>query len=477
MPGEKDKHEAAGTLTYNSAWNALALDGYELHGGQCMEVSVFGYWIPGQLALDAAGWYLLTLDHVSIRLQGGLYARLCASSHNALRPFLQPSQMHPPHILIVDDDPALLQALSLTISLRLPEAKLDVSNSAHRALELMRAHDYDTIVSDIKMPGMDGLELLAKIQTLRPETPTLLITGHGDHDLAIQALRGGAYDYILKPIDRDYFVAALDRTLHTRHLRRQVVEQRLALELHTTSLEHLVQERTHELAQANTTKDMIVRLVSQELNVPLAQLKELTLVLSQKLKGADVAEIVRLGIAGIEDAIHRTEVLLQDLLDTSQLETTMFILHRQRLDLIALCQSVLGEYTAGIGSDLACERLDAPMETEVDVDRLRQLLINLLSNAREHSTKGSSITVTVQQADNQAIITVSDVGSSSELGLGYHVSRNMVEQLGGRLEFQSLPDNSRTCFIMLPHGGEPITEHKDAAKRSWSTKAVWMVSV
>ena len=83
MPGEKDKHEAAGTLTYNSAWNALALDGYELHGGQCMEVSVFGYWIPGQLALDAAGWYLLTLDHVSIRLQGGLYARL-ARRHTML---------------------------------------------------------------------------------------------------------------------------------------------------------------------------------------------------------------------------------------------------------------------------------------------------------------------------------------------------------------------------------------------------------
>ena len=130
----------------------------------------------------------------------------------------------------------MLQALPHTVSLRLPEAKVDTSNSAQRALELIRAHDYDTIVSDIKMPGMDGLELLAKIHELRPETLTLLITGHGDHDLAIGALRGGAYDYLLKPIDRDYFVAALNRTLHTRRLRRQVVEQRLSLELHTKSL-------------------------------------------------------------------------------------------------------------------------------------------------------------------------------------------------------------------------------------------------
>jgi len=477
MLDEKNKSETAGTLTYNSEWNSLALDGYELHGGQSMEVSVFGYWIPGQLALDTAGWSLFTLDQVSIRLQSGLHARRGESSRSSLPPLLHPSQMHPPHILIVDDDPALLQALPHTVSLRLPEAKVDTSNSAQRALELIRAHDYDTIVSDIKMPGMDGLALLAKIHELRPETLTLLITGHGDHDLAIQALRGGAYDYLLKPIDRDYFVAALDRALHTYRLRRQVVEQWLALELHARSLEHLVQQRTSELVAANATKDQIISVVSQELNIPLAHLKEMTQVLSQKLEGTDVAEIVRQALAGIEDAIRRTEVVVQELLDTARIETTTFILHRQRCDLIELCQTILEEYTAQTGSALASERLDAPLEAEVDVDRLTQLLSNLLSDAREHATKGSPITVTLQQAGNTAILTVSDVGSGSELGLEYHVSRKMVEQLGGRLEFQSFPDNRSICFIMLPHGGEHTTEHTGAAKRSWSTKAVWMVTV
>jgi len=306
MPGENDTHEAAGTLTYNSEWNYLELDGYELHGGESMEVSVFGYWIPGQLTLDTAGWSLFTLDHVSIRLQSGLHARRGESSRSALPPLLHPSQMHSPHILIVDDDPALLQALPHTVSLRLPEAKVDTSNSAQRALELIRAQDYDTIVSDIKMPGMDGLALLAQIHELRPETLTLLITGHGDHELATQALRGGAYDYLLKPIDRDYFVAALDRALHTRRLRRQVVEQWLALELHARSLEQLVQQRTSELVAANATKDQIIRVVSQELNIPLAHLKEMTQLLSQKLEGADVAEIVRQALAGIKDSIRPT---------------------------------------------------------------------------------------------------------------------------------------------------------------------------
>src|SRR5258708_2689252 len=110
-------------------------------------------------------------------------------------------------------------------------------------------HEYDAIVSDIKMPGMDGLPLLAKIQALRPETPTLLITGHGEHDLAIQALRGGAYDFIQKPIDRDYVVAALRRAIQTHQLRRQVRAHQRALEMHAPPLERALPNPPHNPSQ------------------------------------------------------------------------------------------------------------------------------------------------------------------------------------------------------------------------------------
>src|SRR6266699_1116575 len=148
-----------------------------------------------------------------------------------------------PQILLVDDDAALLQALPQALALKMDNVQVDTCDSAFEALEQIQDHDYDAIVSDIKMPGMDGLALLEKIQELRPETPTLLITGHGDHDLAIQALRGGAYDFIQKPIERDYFIAALHRAIQTHQLRAQVAEQQLALELHAKSLEQTVQER------------------------------------------------------------------------------------------------------------------------------------------------------------------------------------------------------------------------------------------
>src|SRR6202049_808023 len=147
-----------------------------------------------------------------------------------------------PYILIVDDDIALLEALPQALSLRLTAVEVDTSDSALNALDVIREHDYDAIVSDIKMPGMDGLALLSKIQELRPDTPTLLITGHGEHDLAVQALRGGAYDFIQKPIDRDYLVAALQRAIQTYQLRHQVKVQQRAVELHALSLERIVEK-------------------------------------------------------------------------------------------------------------------------------------------------------------------------------------------------------------------------------------------
>ena len=133
------------------------------------------------------------------------------------------------HVLIVDDDLALLEALPEALRLRMGGVAVDTADSGAAALERIAARDYDAIVVDIKMPGMDGLELLAEIRGRRPDTPILMITGHGEHALAIQALRGGACDFIQKPIDRDDFVAALRRTILAHALSRRVKDRQSAL--------------------------------------------------------------------------------------------------------------------------------------------------------------------------------------------------------------------------------------------------------
>ena len=144
-------------------------------------------------------------------------------------------------VLIVDDDSALLEALPEALRLRMSGVTVDTADSAAAALDRIAAHDYDAIVTDIKMPGMDGLALLAEIRRHQPDTPVLMITGHGEDVLAIQSLRSGAYDFIQKPIDRDYFIASLHRAILAHSLSRRVKDRKSALERCTSKLEWIVE--------------------------------------------------------------------------------------------------------------------------------------------------------------------------------------------------------------------------------------------
>lgn len=217
-------------------------------------------------------------------------------------------------VLIVDDDPMLLEALSKAIALRMSMVDVRAVSSAREALNLLREHTYGAVVSDIKMPEMDGLALLAQVQERHAEVPVLLITGHSDHQLAIRALRGGAYDYILKPIDRDDFIAALHRALHTHRLRRQIEEQQRALERYALSLERQVGQRTRELAEANSARETLLRELIAGLHLPLASLQTLAqeiyrdLPQGERMKRVldDMAQLQR-SIRQMEEAVREVE--------------------------------------------------------------------------------------------------------------------------------------------------------------------------
>jgi DNA-binding NtrC family response regulator len=153
----------------------------------------------------------------------------------------------PLRVLIVDDDIALLEALPEALRLRMGGVTVETADSAQAALERIAQQEYDAIVTDIKMPGMDGLALLEEIRKRRPDVPTLIITGHGDNDLVVHALRGGARDFIQKPIDRDYFVAALYRAIREHVANRQIRARQHALETWAEELERVVEKLEEEL--------------------------------------------------------------------------------------------------------------------------------------------------------------------------------------------------------------------------------------
>ncbi len=388
--------------------------------------------------------------------------------------------MNTAYILLVDDDLALLQALPHAISLRMSGVQIQTAAEASTALSLLQEQEYDAIVSDIKMPGMDGLELLARITERHPDTPVLLITGHGEHDLAIRAIRGGAYDYILKPIDRDDFIASLQRALHTRQLRRQIEVQQRALEWYALSLEQQVEQRTRELTATNASRDALLHIVAHELASSLTSLKGLIQVVDRQLQRTDQVEKIRHTVGEITHSMGRWERIVQDLQDTSLIHTHHFVLHRRPSDLVELCREILAEFTAGGGTVPVYEVLDTPLEADVDPERISQVLLNVLSNARKYSPPEAPITVQVRRRGMEAIIAVRDqgvgipmeqlariaepfyrvpgidvqTGLSTGLGLGLYLVQTIVEQHGGRLEVHSQEGHGSTFSIVLP-GSSP----------------------
>ncbi|MHA6494967.1 sigma-54-dependent transcriptional regulator [Pseudomonas borbori] len=130
-------------------------------------------------------------------------------------------------VLLIDDDSHLRQALSQTLDL----AGLKVTSLADaRGVAARIGHDWPgVVVTDIRMPGVDGLELLRQLHEQDPDLPVLLITGHGDVPLAVQAMRAGAYDFLEKPFASEDLLDSVRRALALRRLVLDNRSLRLAL--------------------------------------------------------------------------------------------------------------------------------------------------------------------------------------------------------------------------------------------------------
>ncbi len=125
------------------------------------------------------------------------------------------------HILIVDDDPVVRDSLGKWFESE--DFQVDICPGAHVALEKL-AHDrFDLALLDIKMPGVDGIELQARLQEIAPEMPVVIMTGFASVETAVKALKNGAYDYITKPFDPDELVHLVSNAIAHRRAEGEVV--------------------------------------------------------------------------------------------------------------------------------------------------------------------------------------------------------------------------------------------------------------
>ena len=126
---------------------------------------------------------------------------------------LREASLTPKDILIVDDDSLVCESLKEMLTLE--GYAVDTALSAQAALSKVKENGFNLILSDIQMPGMNGLDLLKEIKGLNSDALLVFITGHGHIDGAIDAIKLGAYDYITKPIDDLRLRVTIQRVLST----------------------------------------------------------------------------------------------------------------------------------------------------------------------------------------------------------------------------------------------------------------------
>jgi len=122
-------------------------------------------------------------------------------------------------MLIIDDDASM--TLLLATMARGCGVDVDTAPNGEDALEMLNDKVYDLVLSDIRMPGMSGIEVLAKIRERQPGLPVILLTAHGSVKAAVQAMRDGAFDYILKPVDEGELQIIIERALEYSRLRNE----------------------------------------------------------------------------------------------------------------------------------------------------------------------------------------------------------------------------------------------------------------
>jgi DNA-binding NtrC family response regulator len=135
-------------------------------------------------------------------------------------------------LLVVDDDPATRLALSETLRLHFADIVVETASAADRALILMATGDFDVVVSDIRMPGMSGMDFLKELKALRPETHVILVTGC-ELSLRYDALDNGAYAFFQKPIRTEQFLPIIRAALDDADRMRQSVAQSLERHIDT----------------------------------------------------------------------------------------------------------------------------------------------------------------------------------------------------------------------------------------------------
>ncbi len=364
----------------------------------------------------------------------------------------------PARILIVDDEVAQMKALCHTLS---DHGYLPTGfSSAKAALDEMSVNQYDLVLTDLSMPEMDGIALLRSALEKDHNLVGIMMTGEGTITSAVEAMKTGAFDYILKPFKLSVILPVLTRALAMRRLR-----------LENAELELRVDKRTAELEAANKELEAFSYSVSHDLRAPLRHITAYLGALNED-SGSTISEAGRRFVASISKSAERMSALIDALLTFSRMGRTA--MRPARLNMAELVQEVMGE----MADDIQGRNIEwqvQPLPT-VSADRvlLKEVWVNLLSNAVKYTRPRDPARISIGCAESSSEwdFFVHDNGVGFDMsyvdklfgvfqrlhdaqefegtGIGLANVRRSISRHGGRTWAESKPDEGATIHFSLP---------------------------
>lgn len=360
-------------------------------------------------------------------------------------------------ILIVDDEEGL--KTSLVTAFEREGYQADGAGSAEEALARLARSPVDILLTDLVMPGMDGVSLMEQAQRACPGILTILMTGGGTVESAVRALKAGAYDYILKPFT---FVEIFHVT------QRGIEQQRLQQENLQLS------EVNRRLSELDELKSNLLSAITHEFRTPLTLMHGwLDMLLAEEFGAFSPQQ--RESLRAVQRGAGRLSRLVNNLLafvEYERGEAARPCFPVNLTELIAQAAEHVGPDCAERQVALVVEAEPALPPLPADGERLLLLLLNLMENAVKFNEPGGEVRVRAAREGGAQVVTVTNTRgelpaerrlfqpftqgdmsatrAAGGLGLGLAVARAVVEAHGGEIALDTGPGQGTSVRVRLP---------------------------
>ena len=378
-------------------------------------------------------------------------------------------------VLVVDDDPQIRNALRR--ALRSEPYDLLVADGGAQALNILSESPIQVVVSDLGMPGMDGISLLAAVADRSPDVIRMILSGHSDSQVILDAVNGGSvYRYILKPWDNDHLKVVIRQALALWDLQAERQALLDALQAHNQHLEEIVAQRTRQMLAVERQAD-IGRYASQivhNLSNPLHAVSAALELLAVYIDGErPVKEKMEKGLRIARSAADDLREIIGSILFHAR-EEAQFILAPMDVNPVIEKEIAFFEMHPDFKYKVKKELL---LDTTIPRIRgnpiqIKQILDNLIKNALDAvaDTPTKRLTVQTLAEEDQVVIRVSDTGQgispqhmdrifSSDFttkpigkgtGLGLASVKTMVEAYSGTIRVASTVGRGTTVDLRIP---------------------------